>query len=100
MRVLSEQDATGVRITGGGPVITETFSLVASEGPDNIAWDITERADAFLDRVVALTFGAKNLTNDEREQFYSTPFLVNDVTRRTYKTGVTWSLSIGGVINF
>ncbi|NJN82218.1 MAG: hypothetical protein HC802_08020 [Caldilineaceae bacterium] len=56
-----------------------------------VAW---ERQDIWA----ALTLSVQNLTNALREQFYSTDYLAEDVTRRTYKTGVTWSLGIGGEI--
>ena len=60
--MLSEQTATGVRINGGGTVVTESFALVASEGPANVAWDITENANAVLERVVGSAFAGDTNT--------------------------------------
>lgn len=53
-----------------------------------------------LGRGVQLALGASNLTDATRRQVYRSEFLAEDVTRREYQNGVTYSLSISGVIRF
>lgn len=85
-------------------------TLLQGPGPSNNAFvpatydrkydNLTASLSQNLGRGVRVTLSAQNLTNALREQYYHTVFLAEDVTRRTYKTGVTWSLNIGGEIAF
>ncbi|MFK7740372.1 MAG: TonB-dependent receptor [Planctomycetota bacterium] len=85
-------------------------ALVQGPGPSNVAFipatyerdydnlSVTFQQD--LGRGVRLSLSANNLTNAIRQQFYSTEYLAEDVVRREYTTGITYSLSIGGEIRF
>lgn len=54
VRLQAERNAYGVRILGGGTVVTESFARVETAGGSAFAWDVTDGADAVLERVVAL----------------------------------------------
>ncbi len=49
---------------------------------------------------VKLMLAAKNLTDAEHREVYRSEFVGTDVTRRSHRDGVEYSLSIGGEIRF
>jgi hypothetical protein len=53
-----------------------------------------------LGKGVQVTLTASNLTDAVRRQVYRSEFLPEDVLRREYTTGITYSISIGGEIRF
>lgn len=85
-------------------------TLVQGPGPSNNAFipatydraydNLTLTFQQDLGRGVRLSLAARNLTDATRQQFYSTEFLAEDVVRREYTTGVTYSISISGEIVF
>ncbi|MEZ6037085.1 MAG: TonB-dependent receptor [Planctomycetota bacterium] len=83
-------------LQGPGPSNSAFVPATYDKRYDNLSATLSQD----LGRGVRLQLSVQNLTNAQREQFYSTEYLAEDVTRRTYKTGVTWALSIGGEIAF
>ncbi len=83
-------------IQGPGPSNSAFIPATYDKAYDNLT--LTMRQD--LGRGVTLSLSAKNLTDANRQQVYRTKYLPEDRIRRDYTTGVTYSLSIGGVIRF
>lgn len=83
-------------IQGPGPANDQYTPATYDRGYDNLTASIGQD----LGRGVRLTLAASNLTDALRRQVYRSEYIPEDVTRRTYTTGVTYSLSIGGEIRF
>ena len=85
-------------------------TLIQGPGPSNNAFvpatydrrfdNLTATLTQSLGRGVRLSFAAQNLTDAKRRQVYRTEFLPEDVTRREFRTGISYSLSISGEILF
>ena len=88
---------TGDRlIQGPGPSNNNFIPATYDRSYDNLTATFAQQ----LGRGVQLSFTARNLTDALRQQVYRTEYLDEDVVRRDFTTGVTYSLSIGGVIKF
>jgi hypothetical protein len=83
-------------IQGPGPSNSAFIPATYDKAYDNLT--LTMRQS--LGKGVTLSFSAKNLTDANRQQVYRTKYLPEDVVRRDYTTGITYSLSIGGEIRF
>ncbi len=101
-------EATG---TGFGLFYTVTGdTLIQGPGPSNTffvpstyetRWaNLNASISQALGAHVRITFSAKNLTDEVREQVYRSDFTGPDVTRRTYSEGIEYSLGIGGEVRF
>ena len=101
-------EATGTSLGAFYTVIGDT--LIQGPGPSNSAFipatfdrsydNLTVTLRQELGRGVTLSLKASNLTDANRQQVYRTKYIPEDVVRRDYTQGVTYSLSIGGVIRF
>ena len=49
---------------------------------------------------VRLGFTAKNLTNPDRREVYRSEYIDQDVTRRSYREGIDFAISLGGEFRF
>ena len=83
-------------IQGPGPANAQYSPATYDRRFDNLSATIGQD----LGRGVRLTLSATNLTDAMRRQVYRSEYVPEDVTRRTYKTGVTYTLQIGGEIHF
>ena len=91
------QLATGdTLIEGPGPSNSAFIPATFDRSYDNLT--VTLRQE--LGRGVTLSLKASNLTDANRQQVYRTKYIPEDVVRRDYTQGVSYSLSIGGVIRF
>ncbi len=85
-------------------------TLIQGPGPGNVAYspatydrrydNLTVTLRQQLGQGVQLSLAASNLTDANRRQVYRSEFLPEDVTRREFRRGITYSLSIGGEIRF
>jgi hypothetical protein len=101
-------EATGTSLGAFYTVVGDT--LIQGPGPSNSAFipatfdksydNLTVTFRQELGRGVTLSLKASNLTDANRQQVYRTKYIPEDVVRRDYTQGVTYSLSIGGVIRF
>jgi outer membrane receptor protein involved in Fe transport len=100
--------ATG---TSFGVFYTKTGDrLIQGPGPSNnnfipatydLSYDnLTAQFSQQLSEGVRVSLGVSNFTDATRTQVYRSEYLANDVVRRQYQNGITYSLSIGGVIRF
>lgn len=88
---------TGDRlIQGPGPSNNNFIPATYDLSYDNLTAQFSQQ----LSEGVRLSLGVSNFTDATRTQVYRTEYLANDVVRRQYQTGITYSLSIGGVIRF
>lgn len=83
-------------LQGPGPSNNNFIPATYDKGFDNISLTFAQQ----LGRGCTLSFTCSNLTDANRQQVYRSDFLASDVVRRDYRNGVTYSLSIGGVVNF
>ncbi len=83
-------------LQGPGPSNNNFIPATYDKGYDNLSLTFAQQ----LGRGVTLSFTASNLTDATRQQVYRTEFLDADVVRREYTNGVSYSLSIGGVVQF
>lgn len=101
-------EATGTSFAAFYTVTGDT--LIQGPGPSNSAFipatfdksydNLTVTFRQALGRGVTLSLKATNLTDANRQQVYRTKYIPEDVVRRDYTRGVTYSLSIGGEIRF
>jgi TonB-dependent receptor len=85
-------------------------TLVQGSGPSNsfyipptylLKFDtLNFTATQWLTDHVRLTFQAKNLTDAPQTEVYRSEYIPTDVLRRTYTSGIEFSLTIGGEIRF
>ena len=83
-------------LQGPGPGDTQFTPATYDREYDNLTLTLRQQ----LGRGVQLSLSAKNLTDATRRQVYRSEFLPDDVTRREFRNGVTYSLSISGSIVF
>lgn len=83
-------------IQGPGPSNNNFIPATYDKAYDNFTISFRQR----LGENVTLSFTASNLTDANRQQVYRSDFLPADVVRRDYTNGITYSLSIGGVVRF
>ena len=83
-------------LQGPGPSNNNFIPATYDKGYDNLSLTFAQQ----LGRGVTLSLTASNLTDATRQQVYRTEFLDADVVRREYTNGVSYSLSIGGVVQF
>ena len=83
-------------IQGPGPSNNNFIPATYDKAYDNLSLTFAQR----LGSSVTLSFTASNLTNANRQQVYRSDFLEADVVRRDYTRGISYSLSIGGVVQF
>lgn len=83
-------------LQGPGPSNNNFIPATYDKAFDNLTATFSQQ----LGRGVTLSFTASNLTDANRQQVYRSVYLPGDVVRRDYRNGVSYSLSIGGVIRF
>ena len=83
-------------IQGPGPSNNNFIPATYDKSFDNLTATFAQE----LGRGVTLSFNASNLTDANRQQVYRSEYLPGDVVRRDYTNGISYSLSIGGVIRF
>ena len=83
-------------IQGPGPSNNNFIPATYDKAYDNLSLTFAQR----LGSSVTLSFTASNLTDANRQQVYRSDFLEADVVRRDYTRGISYSLSIGGVVQF